>query len=192
MQKNNKKVDTSDISYETSGLIKSGVKATTKIIFDVPTKSSPIYRRALARFMSEEDFIENHASGTLRKNKRLGFDYKKQYLHERIAFDFGYGFECLHETHINWGAAPTEGDCSSITEAGWHVDRYQFFAFPGDTFEVKYLKIHDGATNTEREGVGLIIRRTSAPYVPTGYVVFSLIAQVDTRAHEYMNAINPF
>lgn len=176
-----------------SGLRVCGKKATEK------TKSSlakamnqttnPFALRIRARFMSSEEFIENHASGTLRKNSRLGFDYKKQLLHERTAHDFGYGFECVHESHVNWGTPITEGDCHPITEAGWHIDRYQFFAFPGDEFEAKYLQIHD--PNGSREGVGIIIRKTSAPYIPNGYVVFALIAEVDTKKHDYMPASNP-
>jgi len=152
--------------------------------------SNPMWMRVRARFMSEAEFLFFHASGTLRKNARLGFDYKKQLLHERTAFDFGYGFEAIHESHVNWGAPITEGDCHAITEAGWHTDRYESIAFPGDEFEIKYLKIHTG-NGPDREGVGIIIRKTSAPYIPNNYVVFSLIAEVDVEKHDYKDAVNP-
>lgn len=175
-----------------SGLRTCGRKATEKI--DSPlsdlTKENPFVLRIRARFMSSEEFLEMHASGTLRKNSRLGFDYKKQLLHERIAFDFGYGFEAIHESHVNWGIPLTEGDCHPITEAGWHVDRYQFVAFPGDEFEAKYLKIHTG-NGPDREGIGIIIRKTSAPYIPANFVVFSIIAEVDAVKHDYKPALNP-
>lgn len=151
---------------------------------------SSMYMRSKARFMSDIEFLFFHASGTLRKNARLGFDYKKQLVHERVAFDFGYGFEAIHESHVNWGPPMTEGDCHAITEAGWHIDRYQYVIFPGDEFEAKYLKIHTG-TGPDREGVGIIIRKTSAPYIPASHVVFSIIAEVDTVKHDYMPASNP-
>lgn len=150
----------------------------------------PMYMRSKARFMTDLEFLFFHASGTLRKNARLGYDYKRQLTHERVAFDFGYGFEAIHESHVNWGTPITEGDCHPITESGWHADRYQYVIFPGDEFEVKYLKIHTGA-GPDREGVGIIIRKTSAPYIPASHVVFSLIAEVDTVKHDYMPASNP-
>lgn len=150
----------------------------------------PMYMRVKARFMSDLEFLFFHASGTLRKNARLGFECKKHLLHERVAFDFGYGFEAIHESHVNWGSPISEGDCHPVTESGWHSDRYQFFAFPGDEFEVKYLKIHTG-NGPDREGIGIIIRKTSAPYIPNSHVVFSIIAEVDTVKHDYMPASNP-
>lgn len=196
--------DVNPTVYEmSSGLRTTGSKATTKfepygelrsmineVITNSVTLRNPFFMRIKARFMSETEFLNNHASGTLRKNARVGFDYKKQLLHERIAFDFGYAFEAIHESHVNWGSPLTEGDCHAITEAGWHIDRYQFLAFPGDEFEAKYLKIHTGH-GPDREGIGIIIRKTSAPYIPNNYVVFSIIAEVDLNKHDYMNAVNP-
>jgi len=171
-----------------SGLLIKGSRATTKIELPSFENANIFALRIKLRTMSEDEFINEHSSGTLRKNKRLGFEYKKQYLHERVAFDFGYGFECLHESHINWGLPMTEGDCPPITEVGWHIDRYQFLAFPGDEFEAKYLKIHTGI-GPDREGVGIIIRKTSAAYIPNNYVVFALIAEI--KNHDYSPAINP-
>ena len=140
--------------------------------------------------MTEDEFINNHGSGTLRKNKRLGFHYKKQYIHERVAFDFGYGFECIHETYVNWGQPMTEGDSHPITEAGWFADRYQFFAFPGDEFETKHLEI--SVANETVKGVGIIIRKTSAPYIPEGNVVLALITKENPVTHLYEPAVNPY
>lgn len=179
-----------------TGLKTNGLKATEKIPMpDLLKKmaediTAPFNLRVKSRLMSEDEFIESHGSGTLRKNKRLDFHYKRQYLLERTAFEFGYGFECIDETHINWGQPITEGDCHAITETGWHADRYPYIAFPGDTFEVKYLHITNGLD--VREGVGLIIRKTSAPFLPSNHVVYAIIAQVDNKTHQYLPAINPF
>lgn len=179
-----------------TGLKTNGLKATEKISIPEPLKimaediTSPFNLRVKVRLMSEIDFIDLHGSGTLRKNKRLGFYYKKQYLHERVAFEFGYNFECIDETHINWGQPITEGDCSSVTEAGWHIDRYSYFSFPGDTFEAKYIHVTDGLEI--KEGIGIIIRKTSAPFLPANHVVYTIIAQVDNKTHQYFSAKNPF
>ena len=178
---------------ENSGLQCSPAKATQIIEMPSDIESCKMFsNRIKMRTMSEEEFIENHASGTLRKNKRLGFYYKKQYLHERIAFEFGYGFNSIHESYFCWGSAITEGDCSPITEAGWHIDRYQFLAFPGDEFQVKYIQIGCKESSTQQSGIGIIIRKTSAQWIPQSHVVYAIISEVDPKTHEYLPAVNPF
>ena len=76
-----------------------------------------IKRRFDIRMMSASDWIEEHGSGTLRKNKKLGMAWKAQYLEERIAYEFGWEFECQARSRIMFGDAYTEGDCSAVTEA---------------------------------------------------------------------------
>jgi len=71
----------------------------------------PLQRRVALRLMSAEEFIEKHASGTLRKNKHLGMVWRAQYLQERTAYEFGWGFECLPRSRVTFGDAYTEGDC---------------------------------------------------------------------------------
>ena len=122
-------------------LISGGKKATE--ITNIPKevlRDKAFSRRVRVRLMSREDFFNKHASGTLRKNARVGMHCLAQYIHERCAFEFGYGFECLHETRVLWGTPITEADCHPVTEAGWHIDRYvEVCAFPGDRMEAKYL-----------------------------------------------------
>lgn len=45
------------------------------------------------KLMSKEEFMEEHGSGTLRKNARLGFLHRDQYREERISWELGYQFE---------------------------------------------------------------------------------------------------
>jgi hypothetical protein len=139
-------------------------------------KSSPALQRIVAlRFLSEEEFIERHATGTLRRNKRLGFAWKSQYLEERIAFEFGWGFQCQPRSRVTFGDAITEGDCRQITESGWIMERYLLRRpFPEDRFQVKYIKYD--SHHQIHEGVGLILFETSAPFIPTGSVVYSIVA----------------
>src|SRR5262245_35010849 len=104
-------------------------------------KSPALQALVEQRSYSDEEFIERHASGTLRKNRRLGFAWKSQYLEERVAFEFGWGFQCQPRSRVTFGDAITEGDCRQITEAGWVLDRYiSRRPFPEDRFQVKYIK----------------------------------------------------
>lgn len=146
-------------------------------------------KRTAIRTMSEPDWIERHASGTLRKNKRIGFAYRTQYLDERVAYEFGYGFQILPRSQITFGDPISEGNCSAITEAGWHIERFIETNIFGDFAEAKY--INASFRDKVEEGVGIIIRETSAPWIPSGHIIFSIIAEFDPLKKVWINAINP-
>lgn len=174
------------------GLRASGSRATERIEMAAEIRScAPFARRVKARLLTREEFIERHASGTLRKNNRIGMRMRDQYLHERTVFEFGWGFECVPETRVTWGSCLSEPDCRPITELGWLVDRYATVcAFPGDEMELKYIAVEypDGA---RREGLGLVIRKTSADFIPEGHMVFALITEHDPVAKDWKEAVNP-
>jgi hypothetical protein len=151
----------------------------------------PLARRVALRRMTAEEFIEKHASGTLRKNKRLGMVWREQYLDERTAYEFGWGFECQPRSRVTFGDAFTEPDSKSVTEAGWHIERYmELSIFPEDRFETKYVNVEykDGR---KREGIGMIVRQTSAAFVPGGHIVFAIVAEFDPVRKTWLEAKNP-
>ncbi|MEZ0230176.1 MAG: hypothetical protein ACAI25_16255 [Planctomycetota bacterium] len=151
----------------------------------------PLARRIALRTMKAEEFIEKHASGTLRKNKRLGMVWREQYLDERTAYEFGWGFECQPRSRVTFGDAFTEPDSKSVTEAGWHIERYmELSIFPEDRFETKYVNVEykDGR---KREGIGMIVRQTSASFVPGGHIVFTIVAEFDPLRKSWLEAKNP-
>jgi len=161
----------------------------------VPVGDAALYSRALdyrvtLRQMGPDEWIERHASGTLRKNKRLGMSWRSQYLEERTSFEFGWTFECLPRTRVTFGDAFTESDNHAVTEAGWHIDRYMNMSvFQEDRFEAKYVQVeHDGR---RREGIGIVVRQTSASWVPDGHVVFAIVAQYKPRSARWKRARNP-
>ena len=148
-------------------------------------------RRVQLRSMSADDFVEQHSSGTLRKNKRLGMVWRDQYLVERIAWEFGWGFECLPRSRVTFGDAHTEGEVHAITEAGWHIERYiELSTFPEDRFETKYITV-EHKDGSKAEGIGMIVRETSASFVPTGHIVFAIVAAWDVTRQEWREAENP-
>jgi hypothetical protein len=165
---------------------------TTKIAMDEHLKSCPaLQARVALRLLSAEEFVHRHASGTLRKNMQLGMVWRAQYLHERTAYEFGWEFQCLPRSRVTFGDAYTEGDCKPVTEAGWFCERYtSLAAFPGDRLEVKYLNVEYSEEN-KREGIGLIVRETSAEFVPDGHIVFAIVAEYDPRLKRWKRARNP-
>ena len=156
-------------------------------------RRSPALKRRLAiRLMSMEAFIERHGSGTLRKNRRIGFAVRNQYLEERTAYEFGWEFEILASTRVTFNVPISEQDQHAVTEAGWHIERYlEMSTFPEDYFEAKYIHVEypDGS---RREGIGLIVRQTSASFVPKGHIVFAIIAEYNARKKRWKKAKNPF
>jgi hypothetical protein len=143
----------------------------------------------LERNKTADDWIDAHASGTLRKNKKLNFSWKKQYLEERIAWEFGWWFKCLPRTRLTFGDAITEGDCKPITEAGWHIERF-LSKHPHiyDYFEVKYIMVSSTNESSGEEGIGLILRATTANWVPGGHLVYCIVTQFNTSTNEYQEA----
>jgi hypothetical protein len=165
---------------------------TVKIPMDESLKTcTALQRRVELRLLSAEEFINRHASGTLRKNRALGMVWRSQYLEERTAYEFGWEFECLPRSRVTFGDAYTEGDCAAITEAGWFCERYlSLAAFPGDRLEVKYLNV-EYSDERKREGIGLIVRETSAVFVPEGHLVFAIVAEYDPVRKRFKAARNP-
>lgn len=141
------------------------------------------------RTMTSENWIERYASGTLRKNKRLGMRWYKQYRTERVAWEFGYPFAMCSPTRITFSDAITAGDCSAITEAGWHIDRYiEKSLFPEDIWTIKYIKAEPstGKNSLEPvEGIGVICKTTSAAWLPKKQVVYAIVAEYDPVSHSF-------
>jgi len=142
------------------------------------------------RTMNADQWIDTYASGTLRKNKRLGMTWRSQYLEERVAYEFGWEFEIQPRSRIMFGDAFTEGDESSVTEAGWHIERYlSRKIFPEDQFECKYINV-EYSWGEKKEGIGIVVRETSAPWIPSGHIIFAIVSEFKDDA--WVAANNPF
>lgn len=145
-------------------------------------------KRWIIRSKEKEDWIAKHASGTLRKAVELGFSWRSLYLEERICYEYGWEFKYLPRSRVSFGDAIIEGDNSSLTETCWHAERYKTLnPFPdSDYLEIKYIQLENC------EGLGLILRTTSAPWVPSGHIIYALIAEYDTKNKQWLPAKNPF
>ena len=161
-------------------------------VSDTVRTSPALTKRLSIREMEANEWIDRYASGTLRKNKRLGMAWHNQYLTERVAFEFGWQFELQPRSRVTFGDAFTEGDVPAITEAGWHIDRYlELSVFPEDRFECKYLQV-EYADGSKTEGIGIVVRETSAIWLGKGHLVFAVVAAFDPLPQLWRNAQNPF
>lgn len=146
----------------------------------------------LSIWLKDKD-LSDRLSGTLKKNARLGFKYMDQLRHEALCQTLGWGFESMPTTYITFNDAITEGDCHSITEVGWHVDRlFALNLFTEDYYELKYINIQDTNGNIERQGIGVILRTTSIQWIPKGHLVFALLTEFDNKTNTWSDCINPF
>ena len=162
-----------------------------QIPYQESVQNAAFERRAAVRNLTADQFIERHASGTLRKNKRLGFCWRDQYLSERAAYEFGYEFAVIARSRIMQGDPYTEGDCHAITEAGWHIERYITLSiWPEDEYAARYIHVElpDG---TRREGIGIVVVKTSALFVPSGHIAYALVAEYDPARKTWLPARNP-
>ncbi len=161
---------------------------------DMRAVSNDMFAQRIAmRLMSMETFIETLASGTLRRNRRIGMKSGSHAMHDRVAWEFGGGFESCPESFVTWGEARSEWDSKPITEAGWSTERYAAIClFPGDEMESKWISINEGGEDHKhRAGVGIIIRKTSASWLTPGHIVFAIIAEYSTDKHKFLKARNP-
>lgn len=183
--------------FKPSGIDYNKVSPTTTEIIELSAEEirqvidgNPLFAGiTTSRFMSRADFVAQHASGTLRKGARIGLNTSNHTTHERIAYEFGWGFESAHTSTITLGPVFSEGDCRAITELGWHGERYITRAYLGDEVAVKYITCE--RPGEERvEGPGIVVTRTSAPFIPKGHLVFAIVAPVKDK--QYLPPENPF
>lgn len=159
-------------------------------------EGSPAFNRLLnSRLLSSDKWVELHASGTLRKNKRIGFSWSSQYRIERTAWEFGWHFEMAPKSKLTLAMPITAGDCKACTETGWHIERLiERNPFEEDIYEVKYIRCDTLEPNIgnkpPREGVGIIVKQTCANWIPGGHIVFAFSSVYNPINNEWSES-NP-
>jgi hypothetical protein len=84
----------------------------------------------------------------------------------------------------------TKSDNHSVTEAGWHIERYVATRLLAeDYFKAKYITVEESGV-VERGG--FIVRETTAQWVLLGHIVYAIIAEFDKTAGKFKPAVNPF
>ena len=162
---------------------------TTTIVNFIPEDLPETHARRVLRTMNKETFIERWGSGTLRKSHKLGFNVHEAYLQERARFEFGTGFEILPSSRITYSDIKLV-PCQGMTELGWHAERMiELRPFESDKFICKQFDI-EYSNETKKFGAGIMLWETSAPWIPQGHMVFSVVTElIDNK---YQPAQNPF
>jgi hypothetical protein len=143
------------------------------------------------RTMTNAAWIEAHGSGTLRDNRELGFVWSIQCLSERLAYTFGYGFAAFKAHLVTFNDSISECDEAAYTLAGRWVKRYLAKSlFAEDYFEVKYVIVSSDEGKRVWEGIGLIVRQTSARFIPEDTMVFAKIARFDPLKGQWDAPVN--
>ena len=143
------------------------------------------------RTCTDAEFIEAHGSGTLRDNKELGFVWKIQCLSERLAYVFGYGFQSYRADQVLYNDSISECDEKAYTLAGRWMKAYQAKSlFPEDYFEMKYLTLKDVKGHTTWEGIGIIVRQTSASFIPPSTLVIAKVCEYLSAQGKWAEPVN--
>lgn len=161
----------------------------TKVVDFIAEDLPASHPRRLMRTMSQDEFVTAYGSGTLNKSAKLGFNIYDAYLQERARFEFGTGFEIIQRSRVTYCDIKLV-PCQAMTELGWHAERMiELRPFESDDFICKSFEIEysDGKIKT---GAGILVWETSAPWVPAGYMVLSVVAEQKNGV--YKSATNPF
>ena len=163
---------------------------TLKIDFTEQSKQLPT-RIIEKRTMSNTEFIEMHGSGTLRDNKNNGFVWSIQCLAERIAYVFGYGFGAYKSHLVVFNDSISECDEVAYTMSGrWFKSYQNKKLFSEDYFEIKYVSIKDETDKKIWEGIGVIVRETSATFIPDNIIVLAKVCRFDPILQKWDQPVN--
>lgn len=143
------------------------------------------------RLMKNGDFINEHGSGTLRDNKELGFVWSLQCLSERLAYTFGYGFSAFKAHLVMFNDSISECDEKAYTLAGrWFKAYNAKKLFSEDYFEVKYAAIYDESRVLQWEGIVVIVRETSANFIPQNTMVLAKVTEYQSSKGAWTPPVN--
>lgn len=148
-------------------------------------------RLIAARTCSNSEFVEWHGSGTLRDNKALGFVWSIQCIAERVAYTFGYGFAPFKAHTVVFNDSISECDEAAYTLAGRWFKAYQAKKlFDEDYFEIKYVIVTDDTGCRTWEGIGIIVRETSASYIPDNTLIMARVCRFDSTSQTWDTPVN--
>lgn len=123
-----------------------------------------------------EQWVATWGSGTLRRCIEEGLAWREMYLHERVAFEFGYGFSPAARSRITTGRALAEGDSPAVTETCWWARALRWRSERDGRparVEVIHARVSDGDGGHE-EGVAITYEPlTRPPWLPKDRVMIA-------------------
>ena len=159
---------------------------------DAIAQADPQFKELLGlRFVPDDVFIAQYGSDYLKHAKATGIGCRDLCLAERVRFVFGRPFECLPSTQVMKGRQIAIEGYDQVAEATSLINKLRVHSFLGDTYDPCFLdaSYRDG---TKKLGFGVIVKETSAHFIPRGYVVFVIITEYDGTDHSWKPVVNPF
>lgn len=134
-----------------------------------------------------QEWIAEHASGTLQRAVQEGLSYKNMYLSERTAFEFGYGFELVYNSRLTRGQILAECNTPAITETLWFTRVLRHRLRPIKVTSHYFILTEE---NQRTEGVGIMLSGLNLPdWIPEGKVPIAFVSIIENG--KYSKPVNP-
>lgn len=120
-------------------------------------------RAALAEESTPTRWAMAWGSGSLRRAIEEGLRWNEMYLGERVALEFGYGFEAVPDSRLTIGSAIASSDDSATTETCWWARALRWRSAKAgrkDVVAVLHVTVSDGDGGSES---GMAILMTPEP-----------------------------
>jgi hypothetical protein len=127
----------------------------------------------------DAEWVMAYGSGTLRRAIEENMAWRELYLHERTAFEVGYGFIPARASRLALGKPLAEGDDPATTETLWwaRVLRWRAARDKRDAAVTVTYAILDGEDNPTAEGIALIYEPvTRLDWLPADRVLLAFTA----------------
>ena len=135
------------------------------------------YNRAVRAAFDDTplEWMRHYGSGTLLRATQEQLAWNELYLHERTAFEFGYGFNLVHSSRFNRGKPLASGDDAATTETCWWARALRWRA-TRDKRPATITVMHGSVTDGEEThtGFGILYEPEVMPsWVPSGRVLWA-------------------
>lgn len=137
------------------------------------------------RYLSKEEWIRTHASGTLRHAFNLNCAVQDMYLHERVAFTLGSAFSAVPKSRITTGTIIALPDSSTFTEATWNIRRRKAESLDSYS-DPLYITVYEDSTILET-GLGILCLEP-LDFLPESFVAYAIIAPCN-KNYEYTGEV---
>lgn len=124
-----------------------------------------------------EHWITKWGSGSLRRAVEENLAWRDMYLHERAAFEVGYGFDAVFKSRLTMGKALAEGDNPATTETCWWARALRWRGERDQRpakISVVHARLDRGVCEDAEEGVAILYEPNTRPsWLPSDRVLIA-------------------
>ena len=161
------------------------------IVVPISEDSLKLPKRILkTRQIAKKELVDEHGSGTLKLNTKLGFSTGIQLDSEVFAYIFGYAFSFFKTENITIGESISECDEEAYTLTGRYFHRFnENRLFREDKFSIRFCHILEDGESVW-EGICIVVEETSYPHIRQNSLIAAPIYEYDTKKEEWKHFIN--